>query len=328
MKTRYKILGAFGLLKAIILRKKIPLVVGLALTNRCNRKCMYCKIENTERKELDTNSILSIIDQFSRLGGQIVSLTGGEPLLRDDIGVIVDYLAKKNMLVRLNSNGSLFPQKLNELKRLDEIKLSLDGTEENHDRVRGANSYSEVMKAARLAKDNNIGVAFNTVLSKYNLNDIDFVLDIARMFDAKVTFQPATQFLLGSNDVNHIAPEEKEYKEAINKLIIRKKKNKHVHSSMSCLKHLYNWPQPREMHCSSRLITCWVRGDGEILNCSDHRRHFKGTKIGVNCLVFDFKTAFNKLPDVSCNNCWCADRIEANCLVSLKVDALLNAIRL
>ncbi|MBU0633601.1 MAG: radical SAM protein [Candidatus Omnitrophica bacterium] len=328
MRIKHKITAAAGLLGALVFKKKAPLIVGWELTNRCNKRCGYCRIWDNKTVELDTGVVFSIIDQLAKCGTQAVNLTGGEPLLRDDIGTIIDCLAKKNIYVRLNSNGALFPGRLRELRKLDEVKLSLEGTEQNHDIIRGANSYREVITAANLARDNGIRITFNTVLTKYNLGDIDFVLYTARMFGARVTFQPATQWILGTNEINPFVPEDDRYKKTINTLRIKKKKNENIRNSMVCLGHLYSWPQPRAVLCNGRLISCRISANGDVMSCSHYRQHSKSVNTEVNSAVVDFKTAFNMLPALNCNNCWCADRIEANCLVSLNLNSIWNALYL
>jgi len=250
MKLESKVLAALRLLTVVFLKRRIPLFVGWILTTRCNKQCKYCSIWDRREVELDINTIISVVGQLSRLGTKFISFSGGEPLLRDDIGEIVDCASCHRMYVKINSNGALFVQKVHKLRKLDEIRLSLDGPEEIQDEIRGKDSYRETIAAAVEAKKNRIIVGFNTVLSKHNLACLSFILDVAKKFEAKVIFQPATSFLLGGDKTNPVAPSRNDYKRAITMLINAKEKNRHIANSFSGLRYLYHWPYAvRKMHC-------------------------------------------------------------------------------
>lgn len=90
-----KLKNAASVLSAIcqarILHRRIPLVVSWTVTYRCNSRCRYCDLPNRAGDELELPQIYSIIEILARRGCRFFSLTGGEPLLRQDIGMIVDF---------------------------------------------------------------------------------------------------------------------------------------------------------------------------------------------------------------------------------------------
>ena len=86
-----------GVLKAKVLNQRVPLNIMLSVTNRCTSNCCYCNISNRKQRELTTREILDLVDQITKMGTQRLGLWGGEPLIRDDIGQIIDY-AKKNKI--------------------------------------------------------------------------------------------------------------------------------------------------------------------------------------------------------------------------------------
>ena len=171
---------------AKIFRRRIPLVVGWAITDRCNQSCSYCGRRHGDIKEISTQEAFRIIDELSRLGCLRISLTGGEPLMREDIGAIVDRIHKKGIETKINSNGALVRERIDELKNLDILCLSLEGEKDVHDAIRGAGSYDKVIEAAQCARERGIKISFATVLTKRNLDSIDFILAKAKEFDAKV----------------------------------------------------------------------------------------------------------------------------------------------
>ncbi len=147
MKLKDKLFVINSLLMARVFKKKTPLIVSWAITTRCNKSCAYCDIWNIKVKELETAHVFSLISELSRLGTRIIHFTGGEPLLREDIGMIIDCCSERGILTSINSNGSLMKQRIKELKNLNLVGLSLDGPEDVHDSIRGKGSYGEVIAA-------------------------------------------------------------------------------------------------------------------------------------------------------------------------------------
>ena len=105
LKNQFKIIKS--ILNQRLFNKKIPLSVSWTLTNRCNKKCFYCNLPNITSKELTTKQTFSIIDELASLGTQRIGFTGGEPLLRKDIGEIINYSHSKGIFTGMVSNGSL-----------------------------------------------------------------------------------------------------------------------------------------------------------------------------------------------------------------------------
>src|SRR3989338_9511571 len=107
-----------GVLYARLLNRRTPLNVMLSVTNRCPSRCSYCNIPNRNQRELTTTQIFHLIDELRKNGTQRLGLWGGEPLLREDIGQIIDYAKEKGMFVTMDSNGYLVPEKTDKLKNL------------------------------------------------------------------------------------------------------------------------------------------------------------------------------------------------------------------
>lgn len=324
MNTINKLLTVYTLMKAKLFRIRKPLVVNWAITYRCNRSCSYCGVKDVDVEELSTPQILSFIDEMLKLKTKMIHFTGGEPLLREDMHLILKYCREKGISIGLNSNGSLVPQKIKSLNAVDLLSLSLDGPEEIHDTVRGSGSYREVMEAIRLARENNIKTRFITVLSKLNLDSVDFILNKAEEFNSIVVFQPATRLRLESSTVNPIAAPVEKYRQIILRLISEKHRNEYIGNSVSGLRHLYNWPGPKAISCVNGLIVCRIEPNGILYGCADYKK----TINAVDCKVFNFKEAFSNLKPVRCEGCWCASYVELNCLFSLKLDTIFNIKRL
>lgn len=313
-----------SLFQAKAYRKKTPLVVSWAITARCNLRCKHCNAWNLKGEELETAQIIHVIEELSRMGTRKIQLTGGEPLLRDDIGQILDFCRKKGINTSINSNGMLVAKRIDALSNLGLLCLSLDGPQPIHDLLRGEGSYDGVIRAAHIARDKHMRLRFVTVLSRSNLGSIDFILEKAKEFNASVFFQPATVHILMSGEDNPFAAAPEEYKKAILELLTKKKKNKLIANSAAGLKHLYHWPEKTKMRCLKGLVSCRIESNGDVYICPRTKNKMKP----VNCIRNGFKEAFNNLPVIFCDSCWCAANVEINCLLALKVDTMLNAVKL
>ncbi|MBM3253040.1 MAG: glycosyltransferase [Candidatus Omnitrophica bacterium] len=125
-----------------------PEQITFFITNRCNLKCSHCFVDKSNTQANVEELTPVEIDQFSKNMGRInfITITGGEPFLREDIVDIVTTLNKnlKPLLITLLTNGEMREvviSRLNEiLARCQNknilVKISLDGPREVHDRMR------------------------------------------------------------------------------------------------------------------------------------------------------------------------------------------------
>jgi GTP 3',8-cyclase len=107
----------------------------LSVTDRCNLRCLYCMPEEEyvwlPRQELlSFEELVRLADIFTRLGVTRLRLTGGEPLLRQNVDRLVAMLAKNSRIrdLALTTNGVLFADQAEALKRagLSRVTISLD----------------------------------------------------------------------------------------------------------------------------------------------------------------------------------------------------------
>jgi MoaA/NifB/PqqE/SkfB family radical SAM enzyme len=129
-----------------------PSEIDVRLTDRCNLNCAMCGQSNRRRGETDDVNLLTAIERATQkmdLTGVDVYLWGGEPLLREDVFEFVRYYSSKGAFVMLNTNGTLLPDRTDELVETPPSMLivSLDGTGPANDGIRGlAGAYDLVMR--------------------------------------------------------------------------------------------------------------------------------------------------------------------------------------
>ncbi len=324
MKLKNKIKSGMAIAGAKVFNKKTPLAVRWNLTSRCNQQCLYCNLwcaPADSSKELSTRRIFSVIDEMSKLGTQRISFSGGEPLLRKDIGKIIDYCKTKDISVSMNSNGSLVSEKVGEIRNLDLIKLSLDGPKNVHEMIRGGNTYDAVIGAAEVCKKNNIRFTFATTLTKHNIGHIDFILEKARQFNTVVALQPLKELYRGKKGMGSISPSKEDFKKCIEKLIqLKGEGNIHIRNTVDGLNHIYNWPRYENITCAAGRIFCMVQPNGDVIPCD----RIEYTEKVYNCAGpgGGFKKAFDHMPGVKCSGCGFCGSLELSYLMAFRLSAL------
>ena len=165
-----KVITGFLKFKA---KRPTPLFASYNVTGRCNMRCVFCEWWKTDRPELPTKKALAAIDSVCSLGVPFFDLSGGEPLLRKDLGALAKRAASHGCLVSMNTNGTLLNEsRLSELAGvLDLVVVSLDGPKEVHDKIRGVpGTYDKALEAIRLLKTNGIKVGINSVATPWNID--------------------------------------------------------------------------------------------------------------------------------------------------------------
>ena len=161
-----------------------PLRMDLALTFRCQNDCVHCYAGGPhETTELTTAQWKSIIDKLSEIGVFILTFTGGEPTLREDLPELQLYAQNKGMVTGLISNGRKLKDRVYvdvlEKSGLDFVQITLESHKPQiHDLMTSADgSWKETVEGIQNAVQSQIYVSTNTTLSKHNANDFITTID-------------------------------------------------------------------------------------------------------------------------------------------------------
>ena len=132
-----------------------PYFVQMSITTKCNFRCSYCYAVYPQRpiQDVPKEKWFSVIDELSNMGTRRISLLGGEPLSRPDFGEFVDYIKSKGIECAATTNGSFVPQKIEDVKKLDLLCISIDGNKKAHELNRGKDTFGKAMKALKVAHE-------------------------------------------------------------------------------------------------------------------------------------------------------------------------------
>jgi radical SAM protein with 4Fe4S-binding SPASM domain len=166
-----------------------PLRMDLALTFKCQNNCIHCYAGGPhETAELNTSQWKEVIDRLSQIGIFILTFTGGEPTLREDLPELLQYAQNKGMVTGLITNGRKLKDKeyVKTLEKagLDFAQVTLESHKPKiHDLIAAAKgSWKETVAGIKNAAQSQIYVTTNTTLSKYNapefLRTIDYIKEL------------------------------------------------------------------------------------------------------------------------------------------------------
>ena len=164
-------------------KKPIPVTVWNA-TSRCNLKCVHCYADAGAKRqgELTTQEAVEFIDDLAGMRVPVLLLSGGEPMMREDIIELIAHARSKGLHVSLSTNGTLIDgetaEKLAEAG-VDYVGVSLDGMENTNDRFRGLRgAFQKAMEGLENAASAGILTGIRFTVTKFNLNDVPDVIDL------------------------------------------------------------------------------------------------------------------------------------------------------
>jgi len=166
-----------------------PLRMDMALTFKCQNNCVHCYAGGPhETEELSTEQWERVIDKVYEIGVFILTFTGGEPTLRDDLPELLQYTQSKGIVTGLVTNGRKLKDveyvKALEKVGLDFVQVTLESHKAAiHDKMTGTKgSWKETVQGIKNAALSRIYVTTNSTLSKYNAADflgtIDFIKEL------------------------------------------------------------------------------------------------------------------------------------------------------
>jgi len=178
-----------------------PLWLLAELTYRCPLHCVFCynPVDFARQEdELSTDDWLRVLRQGRELGAVQCGLSGGEPLLRDDLEVIVAEAHRLGYYTNLLTSGvGLTEARAAALKQagLDHVQLSFqDSTREMNDFLSHTKTFGLKNKVAQVIKANGWPMVMNVVIHRMNIDHIDRIIGMAAELGAEYLELANTQY--------------------------------------------------------------------------------------------------------------------------------------
>ena len=142
-----------------------PEMVHLAITNKCNVNCSFCYVKRTG-SDMNTEQIMTLIDNLSEMKVFQIAIGGGEPFLRDDLLQIIRYCKKKGIIPNITSNGQLLDKPvIKELAGIvGQVNLSVNEC---------LDSKTDYSKKICMLNDEGVRTGVNLMVSHKNIGTIE-----------------------------------------------------------------------------------------------------------------------------------------------------------
>ncbi len=191
-----------------------PTFLIYEITKNCNSRCIMCNIWNKEKTtdELKHDDIKKIFSQTFFKDVKYLNLSGGEPFIKNDFNEIVkEFITTlKNLnMISVATNGFLTKKITNDITEILEfikeqkkdikfsVTVSIDGPSTIHNKIRGIkgaydaamSTFNELKKISE--QTDNFTVGIETVICKYNIDEIDEIYKAHKKLTNHLNFVPA-----------------------------------------------------------------------------------------------------------------------------------------
>ncbi|MDO8488860.1 MAG: radical SAM protein [Candidatus Omnitrophota bacterium] len=265
-------------------KQKVNLrMIAWELTRRCNLACSHCRASSKYgpyANELTTDECFKLIDEIVSFSNPVIILTGGEPLLREDIFEIAEYGKKKGLRMVMAPNGTLLTDENVEkiiqagIKR---ISVSLDGpdaaTHDNLRQVTGA--FNQACEGIARAGKAGLEFQINSTITKRNIKLLPQIMDLAKKLGAKAHH---IFLLVPTGRAKDMVGEElsaAEYEETL-KVLAKEKNKSAIEIKITCAPHLNRILAQEHLEpaatltgrgCMAGVSFCFISHTGNLQPC-------------------------------------------------------------
>jgi len=321
--------------------KTLPMNYAFGITQRCNLRCKTCSIWKLYEKKPKLNKTELTTKEFEKVFASIgknailVTLTGGEPFLREDLVEICESIQKNcsPMLVNIVTNGTIktvtkYTEEILKIGMNLKITFSLDGTRALHNEIRGVDgayeklvdNYTEVKKMKK--KYENLTIGVNTTVSSFNVQSFEEIYDLVKKKFQPNTFtieiaenrpgffnfgekkiRPSNEYCIST--INHLIERvERDYSKSDISRIVSSSRVEFYNLILETLKE-----KKQLINCYAGFNSCYIDPYGKVLPCCslDDSKSLGN----LRKVEYDFKKLwFSKKADkvrefIKTNNCYC-----------------------
>jgi AdoMet-dependent heme synthase len=258
---------------------RAPQIISWNITLRCPLKCSHCYVDAGREEAagvLSTEEAFGVIDQICENGKPIVVLSGGEPLMREDIFAIARYGTEQGLRMVMGTSGYLLDQAM--AKKLHEagikaVAISIDSADPSvHDAFRGIEDvWERAVQAISFCQDEGISVQINMSVMRSVMSDVREVIEVGTALgvrDYQIFFPVPTG---RAREIEPGSPQE--YEDLIRQILV-KYRDSDLHIRPTCA------PQFRRIAddlgiknpgwsrgCIAGIIYCRIYANGDVTPC-------------------------------------------------------------
>jgi len=277
-----------------------PLIVQFLTTFRCTRACAYCELPDFGAEDLPDPEVRALLVDACQSGMRKITFSGGEPLLREDLPAWIHQVQATGVFANLITNGDLLPQRVDELRAVDLVIVSLDGPEAVHDAQRGVGSYARALAGAQACRTAGVPLMLSAVIHQASLPHLDELLALVRELGVTAIVQPmefgaSTGRARAAQGV--LAPEER--RQLFARLREARRRGVRIAYPRAFLRRAARGDEPGPCRWAGRLF-CTLLPDGRVAPCN--------LLTGVrpdwpNAREEGLRAALARLPAPNCGGC-------------------------
>jgi MoaA/NifB/PqqE/SkfB family radical SAM enzyme len=267
-----------------------PLSVSFEVTYSCNASCKHCHLGGPVEEERAEPEVFG--ELCRQIQPVVAQVSGGEPLLRDDIERIIDCLrvANRAPYVVLTTNGILLTkEKYKKLRAagVDEFSLSLDYPDERHDdfrRVPGLFRHINDLMA-ELNGENDKAITVSCVVQKDNYKHLLKLAELVIQWNIKMNFSTYTWLRTDNKEYMLNKEDLEEFREIADKLLEIRKKHHNVFASEYIFKRMIDFYRNEGVpNCQAGEKFFIVNPNGRLSPCGLIQKQYRSQKE----IVLDF----------------------------------------
>lgn len=216
---------------------RYPFYCSFKVDQRCDSSCTFCNVWRSPAPDMSISKVLKVIDNIADSSVILLSLEGGEPLLRKDIGEILEYIRTKPLYLLFTSSGKLFEKRpMKDYSRfIDFLHVSID---EGHRNLDLYESLPEFVSWGPV-------VCVQIVVMKQYLSDLESKINKCYSAGAKAVVMPACH-IPGTPD---LLPEIEAYRNEVMRL-----KRNYPRTIITTDKYLRTLDVPHSCNTASIII--------------------------------------------------------------------------
>ncbi|MEK7401044.1 MAG: radical SAM protein [Gemmatimonadota bacterium] len=286
--------------------RRMPVLVHFEVTMRCNARCSFCDYWKTHPSARE-DELKDYSEAARYFNPMLVTFTGGEPLLRQDLETLVSAVARSvrlKYIIMLTHGGMLSRERAQSLWRagVNQFNISLDYLDSRHDEARGIPGLSERIfsSVAAMRADGIDGIRFNTVIKNDNLDQIMPIVYRAAELGCGVNLSVYTDAKNGNRGHLLGGAQVRQLDELVREVLAYKRRRRGIiTNSDHYLEQLPRYVRGEMTEpCQSGIRTIHVNPGGHVKRCPDFPTDFHWRE-------------FRRYQPIACNACFYACRGEA-----------------